>query len=187
MKTPSHSERRARGLLALGLVATLVLPIAGAANSHPIHKFWRYGKDVRHHKWHHHDTAKRKHQRWHRNHPDATRKQHRRFHHQRLIHVNRDKHQFRIEESQAGVASYFSGRVGACGRPLIGLYAAHKSWPCGSKVSVKRGGRYVIVRVLDRGPYTRGRVIDLSPNAFKRLGSLSSGTMDVKIFRLKRK
>lgn len=187
MKTPSHSGRRARGLLALGLVATLVLPVAGAANSHPIGKFWRYGKDVRHHRWHHHDAMKRKHKRWHRNHRDATRRQHRRFHHRRLIHPHRIRHKFRIVSKQAGQASYFSGRVGACGKPLTGLYAAHKHWPCGSKVSVKRGHRYVIVRVLDRGPYTRGRVIDLSPSAFKRLGKLSAGVMDVRIFRLKKR
>lgn len=186
METPSHSGRRARGLLALGLVATMILAVAGTAHSHSIHKFWRYGKDVRHHRWHQHDKAKRKHKRWHRRHPNATRAEHRAFHHRRLIHVHRENHKFRIVEKQAGVASYFSGSVGACGKPLTGLYAAHKSWPCGSKVSVKRGGRYVIVRVLDRGPFTRGRVIDLSPAAFDRLGNLSAGTLDVKIFRLKR-
>ncbi|HEX6263607.1 MAG TPA: septal ring lytic transglycosylase RlpA family protein [Actinomycetota bacterium] len=186
MKTPSHTGRRARGLLALGLVATLVLPLAGWAQSHPIDKFWRYGKDVRHHKWREHPIGQRKHKRWHRSHPDATRWDHRRFHHRRLVHPNRSKHRFRIVAKQAGQASYYSGSVGACGKRLIGLYAAHRSWPCGSKVSVKRGSRYVVVRILDRGPYTHGRVIDLSPAAFDRLGSLSAGVMDVRIFRLKK-
>lgn len=184
MNTPSHTGRRARGLLALGLVATLVLPVAGEAHSHPLDRFWRYGKDVRHHKWGHHSPAKRKHNRWHRNHPNATRREHRRFHHRRLVHINRRKHRYRIVAKQVGKASYYSGRVGACGKTLTGRYAAHKSWPCGTKVSVKRGKRYVIVRVLDRGPYTPGRVIDLSPAAFDRLGSFSEGVMDVKIFRL---
>lgn len=186
MKRPSHTGRRARGLLALGLVATLVLPLAGPAQSHPIQKFWRFGKDVRHHKWWHHHTGKRKHRRWHRQNPHATAREHRRFHHRRLVHSNRGKHRFRIVAKQAGQASYYSGRVGACGKPLTGLYAAHKHWPCGSKVSVKRGKRYVIVRVLDRGPYTPGRVIDLSSSAFDRLGRLSQGVMDVKIFRLRK-
>lgn len=187
MKTPSHSERRARGLLALGLVATLVLPLAGSANSHPIDKFWRYGKDVRHHRWREHPVGQRKHKRWHRNHPNASRWKHRRFHHRRLTHPHRIRHEFRIVARQSGQASYYSGRVGACGKALTGLYAAHPSWPCGSKVSVKRGQKYVIVRVLDRGPYAHGRVIDLSPSAFKRLGTLSQGVMDVRIFRLRKR
>lgn len=83
---------------------------------------------------------------------------------------------------QIGEASWFSGEVGACGRRLVGLYAAHRSLPCGTEVTVAaRGGRSVIVTILDRGPYLAGRVIDLSPAAFSRLAPLSAGVCDVVI------
>ncbi len=52
------------------------------------------------------------------------------------------------------------------------MTAAHKSLPFGSRVRVtnKRNGRSVTVRINDRGPFVRGRVIDLSPAAARALG-----------------
>jgi rare lipoprotein A len=52
------------------------------------------------------------------------------------------------------------------------MTAAHKSLPFGSQVRVtnKKNGRSVTVRINDRGPFVRGRVIDLSPAAARALG-----------------
>lgn len=173
-------------MLALGLAGLLAIPLTGTAQGHEVRKFWRYGKDVRTHTWKDHRIKLRRHRRWHKNHPNYRWADHREFHHHGLSHRNRRKHRFNVVAKQAGEASWYGGKVGACGRPLTGLYAAHRSWPCGTKVSVRRGDRYVIVRVLDRGPFISGRVIDLSQEAFSRLGSPSSGTMDVRIFRLRK-
>lgn len=52
------------------------------------------------------------------------------------------------------------------------MTAAHRTLPFGSQVRVtnKRNGRSVTVRINDRGPFVRGRVIDLSPAAARALG-----------------
>ena len=53
-----------------------------------------------------------------------------------------------------------------------GLTAAHRTLPFGTKVKVtnKRNGRSVTVRINDRGPFVRGRIIDLTPAAAQALG-----------------
>jgi peptidoglycan lytic transglycosylase len=78
---------------------------------------------------------------------------------------------------QAGIASvysYESGSRTASGQKLNheALTAAHRTLPFGSKVKVtnKRNGRTVIVTINDRGPFVRGRVIDVSPAAAQVLG-----------------
>ena len=57
------------------------------------------------------------------------------------------------------------------------MTAAHRSLPFGSKIRVtnQRNGKSVIVRINDRGPFIKGRVIDLSKAAAHRLGFVSSG------------
>jgi rare lipoprotein A len=64
------------------------------------------------------------------------------------------------------------------------MYAAHPKWPCGTLISVRTADRYVFVRVMDRGPYGDGRVVDLAKRAFERLRPPSKGVADVKIYRL---
>jgi rare lipoprotein A len=61
------------------------------------------------------------------------------------------------------------------------LTAAHRSLPFGTKVLVtnKRNGRSVVVRINDRGPFIRGRVLDVSKAAAKNIGMISSGTAQV--------
>lgn len=61
------------------------------------------------------------------------------------------------------------------------LTAAHRSLPFGTKVLVtnKRNGKSVVVRINDRGPFIRGRVIDVSKAAAKNIGMVSSGTAQV--------
>lgn len=66
------------------------------------------------------------------------------------------------------------------------LTAAHRSLPFGSKVKVTNthNGKSVIVRVNDRGPFVRGRIIDLSKAAFEQIGSTRSGIIQVRLERL---
>lgn len=92
-------------------------------------------------------------------------------------------------EPQKGVASFygdrFHGRPTASGEPFDAqaLTAAHPTLPFGTRVLVKRrdNGREVEVRINDRGPYAKGRVIDLSKRAAKALGMISQGVAPVLI------
>jgi rare lipoprotein A len=75
---------------------------------------------------------------------------------------------------QGGIASVYSGGGTASGERMNpgALTAAHPSLPFGTKVRVTNShtGRSVIVRINDRGPFVKGRVIDLSPAAAKAIG-----------------
>lgn len=66
------------------------------------------------------------------------------------------------------------------------LTAAHRSLPFGSRAKVThlRSQRSVVVRINDRGPYGRGRIIDLSRAAAERLGMLRSGVAPVRVERI---
>lgn len=88
---------------------------------------------------------------------------------------------------EAGIASVYShesGRGTASGQKLNGgaLTAAHRTLPFGSKVKVtnKKNGRSVVVTINDRGPFRRGRVIDVTPAAARVLGfsGLTHVTLD---------
>ena len=74
----------------------------------------------------------------------------------------------------SGVASVYSGGRTANGERMNAgaMTAAHRTLPFGSMVTVvnNRNGRSAIVRINDRGPFVRGRVIDLSPAAARVLG-----------------
>ena len=61
------------------------------------------------------------------------------------------------------------------------LTAAHKTLKFGTlvKVTNKKNGKSVIVKIIDRGPFTKGRVIDMSPAAFKEIASLNDGVANV--------
>lgn len=80
-------------------------------------------------------------------------------------------------------ASKFEGRPTASGERYRGseLTAAHRSLPFGSLVRVTNptNGRSVTVRINDRGPFTRGRVIDVSRAAALELGLIARGHADV--------
>ena len=66
------------------------------------------------------------------------------------------------------------------------MTAAHRSLPFGTKVKVtnKRNGRTVVVRINDRGPFVRGRMLDLSKAAAQKLGFISSGHTSVCVDKL---
>jgi len=61
------------------------------------------------------------------------------------------------------------------------LTAAHRSLAFGTRVKVtnRNNGRTVVVRINDRGPFIRGRVLDLSRAAAQNIGMVSSGTAKV--------
>jgi rare lipoprotein A len=88
-----------------------------------------------------------------------------------------------------GTASYyadqFQGRRTANGETfnMHELTAAHRSLPFGTwvKVTNMNNGKDVIVRINDRGPYVKGRIIDLSIGAAKELGIVHSGIVQVKL------
>ncbi|MBB3936771.1 septal ring lytic transglycosylase RlpA family protein [Aureimonas phyllosphaerae] len=65
----------------------------------------------------------------------------------------------------------------------MAMTAAHKTLPLGSKVKVTnlRNQRSVVVRINDRGPFIKGRLIDLSKGAAQRLGFIDSGHTRVQI------
>lgn len=76
--------------------------------------------------------------------------------------------------AQSGIASVYSGGLTANGERAqpTRLTAAHRTLPFGTLVQVTNthNGRAVVVRINDRGPFVRGRVIDLMPAAAKAIG-----------------
>ncbi|AOX04627.1 hypothetical protein BJP34_31400 [Moorena producens PAL-8-15-08-1] len=95
----------------------------------------------------------------------------------------------RVRWSVRGVASWygsaFHGRRTASGERFnqYALTAAHRTLQFGTRVKVTnlRNGRSVIVRINDRGPNVRGRMIDLSRGAARIIGLVRSGTGPVHI------
>lgn len=68
----------------------------------------------------------------------------------------------------------YAGRTMACGgiaRPGA-LTAAHKTLPCGTRVRVtnRRNSKSVVVTIRDRGPFVRGRIVDLTPAGASAIG-----------------
>lgn len=90
------------------------------------------------------------------------------------------------EASFYGVNDGFNGQITASGQRFntYSLTAAHPYYPLGSRVRVTRGRRSVVVTINDRGPYSYGRLIDLSYAAFNRLASPSVGVARVCIARV---
>ncbi len=80
----------------------------------------------------------------------------------------------------SGIASYYgneSGRQTASGQRFnqSAMTCAHRSLPFGTRLRVSHGGRSVIVTVNDRGPFIRGRILDLSTGAARAIGLTASG------------
>ncbi len=82
--------------------------------------------------------------------------------------------------SFSGLASFYgneSGSKTASGQRFNqnALTAAHRSLPFGTKLKVTHGDRSVVVTINDRGPFIRGRVLDLSTGAARAIGLTSAG------------
>jgi len=80
----------------------------------------------------------------------------------------------------SGMASYYgyeAGRHTASGQRFSadGLTAAHRTLPFGTRVRVTHAGRSVVVTINDRGPFVRGRVLDLSVGAARAVGLTGRG------------
>jgi rare lipoprotein A len=91
-------------------------------------------------------------------------------------------------EIWTGKASYYGlrGRT-ASGSHVAGLTAAHRTLPFGSKALVTNmhNNRSVVVTINDRGPFTRGRIIDVSTSAADRLGFRTAGIAKVRVEALR--
>lgn len=91
--------------------------------------------------------------------------------------------------SESGMASFygneFQSRKTANGERFdqAQLTAAHRTLPFGTRLKVTntQTGKSVQVRVNDRGPFVKGRVIDLSSSAFKSIANLNAGVVPVRI------
>ena len=93
--------------------------------------------------------------------------------------------------AQAQIATYygkeFAGRRTASGERFDpgAMTAAHRTLPFGTKVRVtnSRNGRSVIVRINDRGPFVKGRSIDLSSGAARAIGMGTSADVRIEVIR----
>jgi len=78
--------------------------------------------------------------------------------------------------AQTGLASYYGGRGG-------GMTCAHRTVPMGTMLTVTtHAGRSIQCRVNDRGPFVRGRIIDVSVSAARALGMTRSGVVAVSVY-----
>lgn len=90
--------------------------------------------------------------------------------------------------AECGIASnYSTGKVTANGERYNprGISAAHKRLPFGTRVAVinRRTGRSIVVRINDRGPFVKGRIIDLSKGAARALGGGDLAPVCVRVLK----
>ena len=81
-----------------------------------------------------------------------------------------------LAHAETGLASYYHG-IGKSGE----MTCAHRSRPFGSMVRVSYRGHSIQCRVNDRGPFIRGRIIDVSISAARALGIMGAGVVKVMI------
>ena len=80
--------------------------------------------------------------------------------------------------AEIGLASYYSyGNRGGHGE----MTCAHRTRSFGSRVTVTYSGRSIQCRIADRGPFIRGRIIDLSVKAARALGMMEAGVVRVSV------
>ena len=167
----NHSTRRHRHLVrrvilasALACGATVIENVRPAA----AHANWIYPKhSPAHQNLRHYARANRQHKRPHGVEPSTT-----------LVFSGQSQkeHSDRTADrsSDSGIASVYSGGRTASGETMNpgAMTAAHRTLPFGTNVTVvnNTNGCTVVVRINDRGPFVRGRVIDLSPAAAHAIG-----------------
>ncbi|MGY3343118.1 rare lipoprotein A [Bradyrhizobium sp. USDA 4474] len=85
---------------------------------------------------------------------------------------------FSVAHAESGLASYYGyGKAAKNGE----LTCAHRTRPFGSILRVSYSGRTIQCRVNDRGPFIRGRIVDLSVPAARALGMMSAGVVRVSV------
>ncbi|QQO20206.1 hypothetical protein JJB98_09890 [Bradyrhizobium diazoefficiens] len=82
-----------------------------------------------------------------------------------------------VARAESGLASYYG--YGKAGKGE--LTCAHRTRPFGSVLKVSYGGRTIQCRVNDRGPFIRGRIVDLSVPAARALGMMKAGVVRVSV------
>lgn len=110
-----------------------------------------------------------------------------------VAHRTRPRRKSAPRGSTVGRASYygpgFQGKKTASGErfDMNALTAAHRRLPFGARVRVTNldNGKSVVVRINDRGPFKKSRVIDLSLAAARKIGMTATGTARVRLEVLK--
>ena len=119
----------------------------------------------------------------------SARSRHHHRHHHNLAHAKKADGSWRDAKASvgpaaghtfSGIASFYGNDAGnktASGQRFNenAMTAAHRSLPFGTKLRVTRGDRSVVVTINDRGPFIRGRVLDLSTGAARVIGLTGSG------------
>jgi len=101
----------------------------------------------------------------------------------------KSKRKFNHRKIMNGISSFyaedFHGKLTANGEvyDMYGLTAAHKTLPLNTicRVTNNSNGKSLILRINDRGPYIKGRILDCSYGAAKKLDFINQGTTNVKI------
>jgi rare lipoprotein A len=161
LKSTLLGNARLRNLVAILAFALLLGGSITEASAHGRHRH-------HHHRHHHHHHAHRYHAHHHAHHASA---------HWRDANASigaGSGHSF------AGMASFYgneSGSKTASGQRFnqSAMTCAHRSLPFGTRLRVSLGGRSVVVTVNDRGPFIRGRVLDLSTGAARAIGLTGRG------------
>src|SRR5437762_3344652 len=117
---------------AAGLAVTLIT--AAAANSHG--KWWQYDPGTAKGSWRESSKLVQANKRWEEKHPDANDHDTREFR-KSLQERYQEEHLHSVISTQSGTASWYGGGNGACGGHLHGYFAASRTLPCGSLVSVR--------------------------------------------------
>ncbi len=94
-----------------------------------------------------------------------------------------------VHAQETGKASYYADKFVGKSTASGEIYkhelktAAHKTLPFGTLVKVTNlaNNKSVVVKINDRGPFVKGRIIDLSKSAAEEIGSLAQGVFEVKI------
>ncbi len=174
-----NESLKKRGLFVAALTVVLLLAtlLPAGAFPHPA-RWWQYDLNTWSHSWKSVPSLVHAEKRWTRRNPDATDAEVQALH-DRLEKRYLSMHFHDSAGVQRGKASWFAASHGYCTPHTSGYYAASRTLPCGTQVSVRSGDKYVIVTIQDRGPYVAGRILDLSKSALRKLAPLGSGAINV--------
>lgn len=95
---------------------------------------------------------------------------------------------FQLTVSESGLCSWYNARRGAKtangeGFDPNAMTAAHKTLPFNTKVRVTIGSRHAVVRINDRGPFVKGRILDVTPKVADILNLRQKGVAQCTVVR----